>query len=250
METQSNYTAHFFQRHLRESLSSAENVIPLVMGYVQPESVIDIGCGIGTWLSVWNKKGVADVRGVDGNYVNTDDLLIQRENFSFHDLERGYESDRRYDLVSCLEVAEHISADSAANLVHSLCNLGDVVLFSAAIPGQGGTDHINEQYPDYWSKLFAAKGYVPVDCLRKAIWSNNKISFWYRQNIMFYVKRSSLANHEKLSNEALETNQGFLNIVHPEQFNKIRKELSASTAILVSKRKTFSYLVKKFLGKA
>lgn len=250
MNTESNYNTHFFQRHSCESLRSAEQVIPCVIEHIRPASVIDIGCGIGTWLSVWKKTGVTDINGVDGSYVRVEDLLIEKERFSFFNLEQGYASNRKYDLVSCLEVAEHISAASAGNLVNSLCKLGDVVLFSAAIPGQGGTDHINEQYPDYWKKLFANNGFVPVDCLRKKIWSNDKVSFWYRQNLLFYIKESALSRYEGLAREVGDNEDGFLNLVHPEQFNKVNRELIGYTAILNSKTKTFSYLIKKILHKA
>jgi hypothetical protein len=212
-----SYTDNFFSFHLQNSVSSAEEVIPVVMRYVQPASVIDIGCGIGTWLKVWKSKGVKDIAGVDGSYVKMDELLIDKTEFTPFDLATGYSKSRKYDLVSSLEVAEHIRPDAAGIFVESLCKLGDVILFSAAIPGQEGTLHINEQYPGYWVKQFAKQGFVPVDCIRQQIWENEKIAWWYRQNIMFFVKKDVLNNYPALMNEV--NDQKVLPLVHPLLLN-------------------------------
>jgi hypothetical protein len=217
--TPKSYKDNFFSHHLQMSISSAEEIIPLIQEYVNPASVIDVGCGIGTWLSVWKKRGVSDVLGVDGDYVSKQELLIDEPKFISTDLEKGYKSNRQFDLVSCLEVAEHINAASAERLIHSLCSLGDIVLFSAAIPGQEGTLHVNEQYPSYWIKIFQNNNFVPIDCIRKKIWSNEKIAFWYRQNIIIYVNKAVLQQFEKLQLEANNTDLNFIDIVHPGYFN-------------------------------
>src|SRR5579863_9497563 len=133
-----DYKDNFFEYHLQGALSSAEAIIPLVREYSNPLSVIDVGCGVGAWLSVWKKNGVNIVSGLDGEYVDTSKLLIEEEEFQALNLENGFPSDRKYDLVTCLEVAEHISASSAEKFVESLCALGNLVLFSAAIPSQQG----------------------------------------------------------------------------------------------------------------
>ena len=73
--------------------------------------------------------------------------------------------------------------------VADLVALAPVVLFSAAIPGQGGTDHINEQWQDYWARLFAKHDYVALDFLRLKFWNDSRIEWWYRQNIILYVRR-------------------------------------------------------------
>ena len=92
--------------------------------------------------------------------------------------------ERRFDLVLCLEVAEHLPADSAPTLIDSLVSLGPVIVFSAAIPYQGGTHHVNEQRPEYWARHFATKEYVPVDFLRRQIWQLHDVEWFYAQNIL------------------------------------------------------------------
>jgi len=201
------------------SISSAEQIIPLVLEYVNPKSVLDVGCGVGTWLSVWEKKGISDILGVDGDYVKREELLIEESKFIAVDLEKGLNIDRKFDLVSCLEVAEHINPSFAEKLIHSLCSLSDVILFSAAIPGQEGTLHVNEQYPSYWANIFTKNNFIPIDCIRKNIWDNEKVSYWYRQNVLVYVNKRCIQNFERLELEANQTNPNFLNLVHPGYFD-------------------------------
>ena len=94
---------------------------------------------------------------------------------------------RRYDLAISIEVAEHIEPGNAEEFVRLLTGLSDTVLFSAAIPGQGGTGHVNEQWPEYWAALFRASGYGAMDCLRTKIWDDAQIPFWYRQNCLIFA---------------------------------------------------------------
>jgi hypothetical protein len=83
-----------------------------------------------------------------------------------------------------LEVAEHLPESRAASFVADLCRLAPVVLFSAAIPGQGGTGHVNEQWPGYWADLFGARGYSVSGALRWRIWNDCRVCNWYSQNML------------------------------------------------------------------
>ena len=64
------------------------------------------------------------------------------------------------------------------------------MLFSAAIPGQPGTHHINEQFPWYWQKLFARHGYVALDVVRPRVRHNPAVEPWYSQNVLLYMARA------------------------------------------------------------
>ena len=245
-----SYNDDFYNNHSQMSVSSAEEIIPKVLDYIKPSSVIDIGCGIGTWLKVWEKFGIDDILGVDGDYINRDNLLISYDKFIATNLEQGFKCVRKFDIVTCLEVAEHINESEAEIFVNSLCNLGDVILFSAAIPGQEGTLHINEQYPDYWLNLFRKNKFIPVDCLRKKIWSNEKIETWYKQNILFYVNEIQLDKLEELKIEAARTEATFLNLVHPEYFNYKCNKMLYYEGILKSPRLLLKYFYKSLLLKS
>jgi hypothetical protein len=178
------YDDPFFVGQAGDSRTSAGVVVPVVNEIVQPSSVLDVGCGVGGWLAEWQTNGVRDVCGVDGDYVDRAGLQIDQALFVPTDLEKPFSLGRRYDLAQCLEVGEHVNAASASTLVQSLTKHSDTVLFSAAIPGQGGIQHINEQWPSYWVELFAREGFLAFDVIRPLIWDDARVQVWYRQNML------------------------------------------------------------------
>ena len=107
------YDQRFFDWVNFTGARSARQVIPLLIEHVRPASVLDVGCGQGAWLAAWRELGITDVIGVDGNYVEQDDLLIPREHFVARDLTERLSLDRRFDLVQSLEVAEHLRPEAS-----------------------------------------------------------------------------------------------------------------------------------------
>ena len=189
------YDKIFYKNVNYTALSSAEISVPIILKLLpKTESVVDFGCGQGAWLSVFKKNGINSVQGFDGEWVNSDGekLLINKTEFSYKDLSEFVygEDDKKYDLAISLEVAEHLPKKSAELFVKSLTSASDNVIFSAAIPYQGGTEHINEQWPDYWANLFAKQGFVCYDVLREKLWENKKVAPYYSQNILFYRKEN------------------------------------------------------------
>jgi SAM-dependent methyltransferase len=209
-----SYTKSFYDVESPGSLMSAQEVIPVVLQFIIPKSVIDIGCGTGSWLSVWEKNGVTDILGIDGDYIDTGQLLIQKDKFMKADLESTIILSKKFDLAMSLEVAEHIKPAHADDFIQSLCTMSNVVLFSAAIPHQEGVLHYNEQYPDYWIKLFAQHDYSPYDCIRDKIWNNNKVNACYRQNILFFIKNSEQYKYLPITGEK----KAVLPLIHPEHY--------------------------------
>ena len=211
------YTDEFYDARV-DSLHSARVIVPLVLKYIKPKSVIDVGCGTGEFLSVFKKHGIKKILGVDGKWVNKKKLRIPEEFFHVADLEKPLKINHKFDLVVSVEVAEHLPEKYAKTYVDSLTNLGSVILFSAAIPFQHGPHHVNKQWPEYWVQLFNKKGYVPVDCIRKKIWDNDDVAFWYTQNILFFVKKDYLKQNKKLREEFKQTEGKFLALVHPKMY--------------------------------
>ncbi len=196
------YTPQFYQAYEEESRRSAQVIVPLVIQLVRPQRVIDVGCGLGTWLGVFRENGVDEVLGVDGDYVNRSLLHIPRERFLGRDLSKALDvSGGPYDLVLCMEVAEHLPDSCAASFINSLASIGPVILFSAAIPHQGGDEHINEQWPGYWAELFARSGFLAIDCIRPLIWENEQVAYYYAQNTVLYVNRDRLDDFPLLRRE-------------------------------------------------
>jgi SAM-dependent methyltransferase len=212
------YSKSFFAGQQSGSKRSAEAIVPMAMDLLKPKSVVDVGCGVGTWLSVFQSHGAAEILGIDGSYVDLQSLHIQPEHFQSHDLTKPLRQDRSFDLVVSLEVAEHLPASAAATFVRSLVSLGPVILFSAAIPHQGGTHHVNEQWPEYWAELFKEQGYQVIDCLRHRIWKNRNVDWCYAQNILIYARQTAIEANPALRQAWTLTDPNQLALVHPLKF--------------------------------
>lgn len=213
-----NYDRSFFQAVAAGSTASAHAVIPLVLEYVRPRSVVDVGCGTGTWLRAFQEHGVTDVMGFDGPWVNRDLLVIPPRQFTIVDLTQPIVPDRRFDLAVCLETAEHLPAAAARGLVASLTSLAPVILFSAAIPFQGGQHHLNEEWPEYWARLFAEHRVRFADCLRARVWTNPCVDWWYAQNMFLAVDSDYLSSVPRLADAVSVTEAGNLARVHPRAY--------------------------------
>jgi hypothetical protein len=173
--------------------SSAQIIVDHLRGALRISSVADFGCALGTWLSVWRRVGVEDVIGVDGSYVRIEDLQIPPQLFRSHDLADFIDLGRRFDLVESMEVAEHLPVRAADGFVACLVRHADVVLFSAAPPGQGGENHVNKQPYQYWRERFAQRGYHMFDWVRPQIIGRADVQFWYRYNLFLFVAENRIA---------------------------------------------------------
>jgi hypothetical protein len=154
--------------------------------------------------------------GIDVDYLDDSLLLIPTTQFRRRDLTKPFALERTFDLVLCLEVAEHLPESSAEHLIASLVASGEVILFSAAIPGQGGTHHVNEQWPPYWRALFNSYGYELFDCFRPVIWDNEDVQIHYRQNMFLFVNRNSQATGPALARLKINRTAAPISVVHPE----------------------------------
>ena len=169
----------------------ADHIVPFLIKIFNPSSVADIGCGLGHFLKAFIDARIKDVTGVEGPWLDETKLVIGKELVLIKDLEQRFDLKRRYDMVLCLEVAEHLNKDSAEQLVEILTYHSDVIIFSAAIPGQGGQNHVNEQWIGYWESLFIKHEYKMYDIIRPYIWNIPEIFWWYRQNIIVCIKSTA-----------------------------------------------------------
>ncbi|MHC4993348.1 MAG: class I SAM-dependent methyltransferase [Planctomycetota bacterium] len=214
------YDRRYFADHRDGALASAQVIVPHLVQAVRPESVVDLGCGLGAWLSVFAEHGVSDLLGVDGDDVPRDDLMIAPSHFLASDLLRAVPLDRTFDLAVSLEVAEHLRRDTAGTFVETLTRLAPVVVFSAAIPLQGGTGHVNEQWQSHWAGLFSQHGLVAVDAVRPVVWEDQRVDWWYRQNTIVYVREDRLGAYPELEAARGRTSEHMLDLVHPALLEK------------------------------
>jgi SAM-dependent methyltransferase len=183
------YDTTFYDQIREGTQRSARQLVPLLMDELlleQGSKIIDVGCGEGWWAETFQQHGCETV-GVDGGYVESSPL---GDRFIPHDLNHPLPLHlrNRFDAAVCLEVAEHLPERRAAGLIDDLTDLAPIVIFSAAIPGQGGTGHVNEQWPSYWVHLFSTFRFVVSGALRFSIWDNTDIENWYRQNLLIAVR--------------------------------------------------------------
>jgi len=204
---------------------SADRILTIFGEYLQPKSVLDVGCGPGAWLSVLQGRGVTDVVGIDGPWLKLEDAVCDPALLQVTDLEAGFDLGRRFDLVICLEVAEHLSPAAAERFVESLARHSAAILFSAAIPFQGGHHHVNERFLSYWASLFAKHAFQPLDIIRGRIWHDQQVMWWLRQNIMLFAHKDLIETNASLKRIA--EHQGPISVVHPDVYTQRIRDLLA-----------------------
>jgi SAM-dependent methyltransferase len=183
------YRDDWHARHRERTRRAAELIVSFLQREFPIESVLDIGCGHGDWLHVCMDLGITDVQGCDGPWTDVNQLVIPRANFRCKQLDRSISFDRKFDLIVCTEVGEHLPETHADFLLETITAHADLVFFGAAIPLQGGYRHINEKWQSWWVQRFDARGFAAYDLIRPLVW-NEPIDFWYKQNNFVYVRRS------------------------------------------------------------
>lgn len=217
------YTDQFYRSRTDLALQSARQIVPLIVEQEKPCSVIDVGCANGIWLSVFIEHGINQILGIDGPWISEDSLRIPKECFLRHDLTTGFPVlNRHFDIAISIEVAEHLPEELAEPFVRYLASQANCVVFSAAIPGQGGTGHINEQWQSYWAQLFYRAGFSADDSMRRRIWNNDLVNVIHAQNIVTYRKQALSDNAPP--NPPLP----LLDVVHPRLFAMFKSEEAAA----------------------
>ncbi len=208
------YSNKFFKDFSKTAEESAKELVPLFIKIFKPNSVIDLGCGLGFFIKSFIENGILDVCGIDGDWVPLEDLVIPKEVFIAKDLTIDLDIGRKFDVAISLEVAEHIPSDKVKIFLKNLEKCSNNIIFSAAIPYQGGTGHCNERWQSFWVNYFKHSGYYFID-VRPIIWNNHKIANYYRQNLLIFTKSESIKN-EFYKNFYKNFDIYILDIVHPE----------------------------------
>ena len=172
------------------SVNSAEVIATALVELVKPSSVLDVGSG-GAWTDAFQAQGVAEVQTTTG------------------DLRSPFVFDRRFDLVVCTGVVDHLPSDVVSGLVASLVRAGDVVAFAAALPGVSPSDSSPARWPAWWDSLFEQHGYEPHDVIRWDLWADSRVDLVERSGLVLYAAPGRFAPTAIPSSIAR-------SVVHPE----------------------------------
>jgi len=216
------YPADFYANRRAHTAHAASRIFAALPHGLVRNRVADIGCGTGTFLAA---SGASYQFGIEGAWVTPDMLDHPAIVFQSHDLEQRF-TGSRVDLALSLEVAEHLSPARAESFVADLCAMAPAILFSAAIPGQGGVGHVNEQWPSYWAAHFAAHRRLAYDVVRDKIWTDEAVPAWYRQNAILFLDAQT-ADSLGLS----PTDPALLDRVHPAFWARANRELRYANAL-------------------
>lgn len=204
------YNEMFYLEQNERSYTSARITLSLFRDFFPVSTLVDVGCGLGSWARAALDIGFPDVLGIDGEFVDTKLLVIPKQKFKRQDLSKSFDIERRFDVAIAMEVAEHIDACDADTFVNNLCNLSNLILFSAAVPGQGGVHHVNEQPQSYWIEKFHSAGYQCSLELRDRLWNEDSICGYYRQNMLVF--------HRVQAGQQTILNDGITDVIHPAVF--------------------------------
>jgi SAM-dependent methyltransferase len=160
----------------------------------KPDSVFDVGCGIGAYLILFKHSGSSKVLGVDGIPISA--TILRSTEYREVDLSQPISLDRKFDLVMCLEVAEHLPEDSSSTLMDTVRqHAGGLIIFSAAEPGQPGHGHINTVAISEWLQRWGAVGWFPVLDETLAMRALATLP-WFKRNIIVLRKGANEATNE------------------------------------------------------
>lgn len=207
LSTSSVYTQEWYEGFKNASSKSAEVLLRHFFSFYRPTSMIDIGAGLGLFLTAAKDSGVKELLGVEGDWVRG--LHNPSIEYIYHDLEQPFSIAKTYDTAICLEVAEHLSPERGETFIDDICKVSSVIIFGAAMPFQGGNQHLNEQDPSYWIEIFAKHDYECIDLFRAKLWEEPLAMPWHAQNTFLYVKQND-------PRRGLFFSQPLYNVYHPQ----------------------------------
>ena len=185
------YTADYYKSTVEgPAVRSASTIAESIVSDINPRTVVDVGCGTGALLEALRERG-CEVFGLEYSKAGLEYCASRRLDVAKFDLENdAFGAGRTFDAAVSMEVAEHLPEHVADRYVHLLVRLAPVIVFTAAPPGQGGEDHVNEQPPEYWITKFCAHGFEVNTALteqwRNAWQTSDKVETWYYQNLMVF----------------------------------------------------------------
>jgi SAM-dependent methyltransferase len=234
------YHPHYHDDKGAPGYRAAARVLPIVFTVVDVASIVDVGCGSGSWLAAARDLGISDLTGIEGDWAihwfgngqaDRDSSRIARDQFELvmANLEDELVLSRTYDLAICAEVIEHLTPQRGPSFVSDVCRLSRRVLLGAAIPGQRGPNHRNTRWPSYWTGLLADHHYRVLDVVRPRIWADDDLRMPYRQNLLLFVHEDEYGAASARAAGLPVTPAGALDLVHPALLRRYQSELRSAS---------------------
>jgi len=168
------------------------SIANLISKTYQPKTIVEFGCGPGHLTRELDKINI-NVTAIDGfsspEFKNTQKITFTKVDLNDQKALEQFLGNKKFDLAICTEVGEHLNPASSEHLIKYLTQSAPVVIFSAAVPGQGGHGHINCQPREFWHDLFTSNGFRLIDSFRQKLRDNEKLAMWYKLNMLDYVSK-------------------------------------------------------------
>lgn len=186
----------FYKKSLRpDRQHSYKAIVKYVHKKIVPDmkSVVDFGCGAGWFLYYFKQRGITNLVGIEPNlstiFEVADPLIL--DHLVKGSLTRKIHLETKFDVAFCIEVVEHINKRWSNIICENITMYSDLLIFSAAHPGQGGYGHINEQPFEYWEEKLNKKNFYlnkPTTISFRKHLRKSKVKKWYIDNIAVFER--------------------------------------------------------------
>jgi len=187
-----NYDNKYYKKKYIKYRSWEKDIGRNIVSMFQPKSILDLGCGIGSYLEGALEGGCKDLYGIELNYDKAKKYITK--NISFYiksgDITKELNLKKKFDCVLSIEVAEHVEMSQVSFFINNIIRYAEkYILFTAAPPGQPGRGHINLKKKNFWIKYIEDKGVTYKDeivqqCVKA--WSDFNTPLYILQNLMVF----------------------------------------------------------------
>ena len=164
MNEYSNYDESYYKSHCGnnyERNNGWEEIFARHAGFIRkelnPQNVLDVGCAIGYLVEALRDQGT-DADGID---ISEYAISQVREDMKPYCKVQSVTSpiNKKYDLITCIEVFEHLEAEDIPVAIENICNSANRILFSSTPFDYEEETHISVHNPEFWVEQFAYNGF-------------------------------------------------------------------------------------------
>jgi len=188
------YSYKYYNRHLVKYKEWENDVGKYIFNTFSPDSILDLGCGVGSYIEGALLAGCKKVLGIELNFDNAKEYFTDLicPYIISGDVTINLKLQCKFDCVISFEVGEHIEPDGTQGFINNLTSYTNkYIIFTAASPGQRGTGHINLLDKNIWIESVVKKGFVYRGDLVdkcKIDWKEFNVESYIIKNLMIFRK--------------------------------------------------------------